>query len=159
MALGTFVFNCSKGREIQFFLNVENNSPAGCAIGVMPLLSSGIEVDDTLNNADTITALLSGTTNEATDSTWARKELTAGNIAQTLDDTANTYMATMDDQSWLANSGSAVTGLVVFYSPDGDTTVTGDGTNIPITAHAWPITPDGSDITADVTASGVVVAS
>ena len=35
-----------------------------------------------------------------------------------------------------------------------DTTTGGDAANIPLTAHAWAITPDGSDVTADVPATG-----
>lgn len=152
--MANFVFNIAKGKAGQYFQNVEDNSPSGCEIVVIPIESSGVEADDTLNNYDTVSALLAGSTNAQT--TMGRKDVTAAGLTLTVDDTGNLFKVEMADQTWTAATGNAVSDLLIAYDPTGSSA---DTALIPLTWHDFSVTPDGSDIVADVGANGIYQAS
>jgi len=148
-----FVFNIAKGRAAELYNRVDTNDPANSALLVIPLETAGIETQANLEDSDTFTEVVDGTTNEATTGNWARKTITDADIAAFApDDTNNRVDLVIADQTWTAVTGNAVSALIVGY--DNDTTGGTDANVIPLTHHDFTVTPDGSDITADVPATG-----
>lgn len=159
MALGTFVFNVAKGRAGELVKRVKDGDPGTSRLVAIPILAAGIEADSVLIDKDTVSALLSGATDEATTGGWSRKVIAAADITTpSPDDSNDRFDYIFGDITWTAVSAGAVTGLVIAYCPT-DTTSAGDASNVVLTAHAWAITPDGSDVTADVPATGFYRAS
>ena len=153
--MANFVFNYAKGRAAQFFQNVEDNSPSGCKIVVVPIEASGVEADATLKDYQTLSALLAGTTNEQT-SNMTRKDVVAAGITITVDDSGDLVKVEIADQTWTAATGNAISDLLICYSPGA---ASADTLIIPLTCHDFSVTPDGSDIVADVGTNGVYQAS
>lgn len=143
------VFNIAKGK-VKYYTEL---SAASDALIIVPIESAGLEVDDTLNNYDDLAALLAATNNEQT--TMGRRTVTT--VTNTVDDTGNTFDADFADPVWAAATGNAVGKLVVCYDPD--TTVGTDADLVPLTYHDFVVTPDGTDITGTVAASGFYRAS
>lgn len=146
--MGNFVFNRSKGRGIEFCERVNGNDPTTAELNIRILRAASIEADDTLNNADTFDGVVSGTTDYATNSGYAEKVISDGAITLTYDDTANTVTADIADQTWTAvGSGDVWSDLIIGYDGPG----AGTGSQIiPMTQHDFSVTPDGSDITAQI---------
>ncbi len=154
--MADFVFNIAKGRVAELYNRVDTNDPANSALVVVALKSSGISSDATLLDLDTLAAVLaSGTTVEATNSGYARKVLTDSDLAALSPDDTNDRMdVDIPDQTWTSvqATGGAWGKLLICY--DSDTTGGTDSNIIPLTAHDFAVTPDGSDIVAQVSASG-----
>lgn len=154
------VFNISKGRVNGYHERVRNNDPADS--GLIVVLLKANEADDTLDNYDTLSALLAaGGNTEADFTNYARKTLTDADLsALSEDDTANTLSADVPDQTWTSAGGATnntTTKLIICY--DNDTTA-GDDTNlIPLTHHDFAATTDGNDLTATINAAGYFTAS
>lgn len=150
-----FVFNVAKGRMRQYYDSVQQNlviatgpiqSTANSALIIVPLETTGLEADATLNNYDDLLALLAASNNEQT--TMGRKTVTdAALSASAQDDTGDWLQLAIPDQTWTAATGNAIAKLLVCY--DGDTTAGTDANIVPLTAHSFDITPDGSDVLAD----------
>lgn len=159
--MADFVFNIALGRGTEFYHRVDGNDPANSALIVLLLATTGLESDAVLKDLDTVTALVAGTTNESTNTGYARKVLTDSDLsAWTPDDTNNRVDLDMADQTWtgVANDGTgAISKFVVAY--DNDTTGGTDANIVPWTCHDFAITPDGSDITAVIAAAGFFRAS
>ena len=69
------------------------------------------------------------------------------------DDTNDRYDIDVADQTWSAvAAGDGWSKLLICY--DSDTTGGTDANIIPLTAHDFVLTPDGSDITAQIAAAG-----
>ena len=136
------IFNIARGK-----IGYYSGLPATDYITIVVLEVS--EADDTLNNYDTLSALLAGTPNEATSTNYARKQLGSG-ITYSVDDTANTAKSVVDsDQTWssVSQAGSEVwVDLLMTYDPDQTNTA---ASMIPMTFHDFSVTPNGGDITAN----------
>ena len=106
-----------------------------------------LESDATLLDKDTVDALLSGTTNEATNSGYARKTLTDADLsAFSADDTNDRVQLDIPDQTWSSVvAGDNWSKIVLAYDPD--TTTGSDTTLIPMTLHDFVATPSGANIT------------
>lgn len=106
-----------------------------------------------------VSALVSGTTDEVTNTGYARKTIDDTGIAYPGPDQANDRMdLPLSNQTWTAvAAGSGWSKLVVAY--DNDTTAGTDANIVPLTAHDFVVTPDGSDITAQIAAAGFYRAS
>lgn len=154
--MADFVFNIAKGRVGQYVQNVKDGSPANSRLKVIPLETTGLEADATLKDYDALDALLAGTSNEQ--ATMGRKTVLAAAITLTVDDTNERLDIDMSDIVWAAATGNAISALIVVYCPDG-VTPGADSTFIPLTKHDFVVTPDGSDITAQVNAAGFYRAS
>lgn len=155
------VFNIAKGRVVEFYNRVKSNDPANSALVIVALKATGIEADGTLQDYDTLAAILAAANDEATNTNYARKVLTDSDLAAlpAPDDANNRFDIDLPDQTWTAveATGGAWAKLLVCY--DGDTTA-GDDTNIiPLTGHDFAVTPDGSDIVAQIAAAGFFRAS
>ena len=142
--MANIVFNIAKGRVTELYNRVESNDPANSAIVLVPIETSGLEADATLIDADTLTALLSGTTNEQT--TMGRKVLTDADLAAfpAPDDTNNRYEVSLPTVTWAAATGNAISKIAVCY--DSDTTGGTDANIIPLTMFDFVATPSGLDI-------------
>ncbi len=153
------VFNIAKGRVAELYNRVDTNDPANSALIIVILATSGIESDATLRDVDTLTALVAGTTNEVTNSGYARKTLTdADLVAFAADDTNDRVDLDIPDQTWTGvAAGDGWNDFVVCY--DGDTTAGTDANIVPLTMHDFVVTPDGSDITAQIATAGFFRAS
>ena len=153
--MAAFVFNIAKGRAGEFYNRVDTNDPTNSALIIVALKSSGIESDATLKDYDTLADLLAAANDEATNTGYARKTLTDSDLsAIAVDDTNDRFDYDIPDQTWssVQTTGGAWAKLLVCYDPD--TTGGTDSTIIPLTCHDFAVTPDGSDIVAQINASG-----
>lgn len=156
--MANIVFNIALGRVAELYNRVDSNDPANSALIVVALDANG-DSDGTMKDRDTLSALLGGTANEVTNSGYARKTLTDSDIvAFAPDDTNDRVDLDIADQAWTGvAAGDDWTDLVICYDPD---TTGGDDTAIvPLTLHDFAVTPDGSDITAQIAAAGFYRAS
>lgn len=148
-----YVFNVAKGRAAELYKRVDDGDPANARLLVVPINTA--TADGTLQDLDTLAAVLgdAGTT-EASGSGWTRKTITAADIAYAPDDTNNRVDLDIPDQTWTAvSSATASTDLLICYIPDG-VTPGADSTVIPLSQHDFAVTPDGSDITAQIATAG-----
>lgn len=156
--MADFVFNIAKGRVAELYNRVDQNDPANSALIVVAVVSTA--TDAVMRDYDTLSALL-GDANvaEATNSGYARKTLTDADLsAMAPDDTNDRMDLDIADQTWTAvAAGDNWTDLVICY--DNDTTGGTDANLIPLTLHDFSVTPDGSDITAQIAAAGFYRAS
>jgi hypothetical protein len=142
--MANIVFNIAKGRVVELYNRVENNDPANSALILVPIETAGLESDATLIDADTLAALLAGTTNEQT--TMGRKVLTDTDLVAlpAPDDTNDRYEVSLPTTTWTAASGNAISKIAVCY--DSDTTGGTDANIIPLTMFDFVQTPSGADI-------------
>lgn len=155
MAAG--VFNISKGKVNAFYDRVNDNDPSTSGIIIVPV-DRGVVTDATLEDFDTLAAILAGGVTERSTNGWGRKTLTDADLAgSVVDDTNNRRESTFSEQTWtaVALAGGASTDLIVCYAPD---VVGADSTIVPLTWHTFAVTPDGTDVLAR-TPNGVFRAS
>jgi hypothetical protein len=147
--MSNFVFNIAKGRVVYY-----GTLPAASdALILVPLQSTGLEIDATLADYTNLSALLAGTTNEQT--TMGRKTL--ANITVVINNTDNTVMVDCDDVTYTAATGVAVGAFVVCYVPNNG--APNDTTTIPLTKHDFSVIPSGANIPVQVSANGIFTAS
>lgn len=156
--MADFMFNIAKGRVAEFYNRVKSNDPANSALIIVVIDANG-DTDATMRDRDDLAALLGGTANEVTNTNYARKVLTDSDLAAlSIDDTNDRVDLDLPDQTWNGvAAGTAWTDVLVCYDPD--TTGGTDSAIIPLTCHDFAVTPDGSDITAQIAAAGFVRAS
>lgn len=142
--MANIVFNIAKGRVVEFYNRVKNNDPANAAFIIVPIETAGLEADATLVDADSLAAVLAGTTNEQT--TLGRKTLTDADLAAlpAPDDTNNRYDLALPTVTWASATGNAISKLLVCY--DSDTTAGTDTNIIPCTLFDFVQTPSGGNI-------------
>lgn len=157
--MADFVFNIAKSRVGSYVQQVEDGNPADSRLVVVPIETSGIEADAALKDYNDLAALLAAANNEQT--TMGRKYVTASDITITVDDTNERLDIDMADITWAAATGNAISALLVCYIPDGNAAggVSADSAVIPLTKHDFAVTPDGSDIVAQINAAGFFRAS
>lgn len=153
------IFNYGLGRVAELYNRVDLNDPANSALIIVILATAGIETDAVLKDAATLAAVVAGTTNEVTNTGYARKTLTDADIVAFAPDTTNDRVdLDIPDQTWTAvAAGDGWNDLLVCY--DSDTTAGTDANIVPLTMHDFVVTPDGSDITAQIAAAGFYRAS
>lgn len=152
--MADLVFNIAKGRVTELANRVNNNDPAN-SVFTITAWNAGAMTDATVRDYDTV-ALIEADANaaEVTNSGYADKILDqAGGIVVTTDDTNDRVDIDFPDQTWTAvAAGSAWTDISVNY--DSDSTGGTDANIVPMTWHDFVVTPDGSDIVAQVNAAG-----
>lgn len=153
------VFNVALGRVAELYNRVDTNDPTNSVIVIVALDSSGIQSDAALKDMDTLSALLAGSTDEVTNSGYARKVLNNTDIvAFAPDDTNNRVDLDIPDQTWTSvGAGTNWSDVVICYDPD--STSGTDASIIPMTMHDFVTTPSGSDITLEVGSNGFYRAS
>lgn len=156
--MANFVFNIALGRVAELYNRVDSNDPANSALIIVIIDANG-DTDGTMKDRDDLAALLGGTANEVTNTNYARVTLTdASIVAFAPDDVNDRVDLDIPDQTWTAvAAGTAWTDLLVCYDPD--TTGGTDSAIVPLTCHDFAVTPDGSDITAQIAAAGFYRAS
>lgn len=143
------VFNRALGRVTQLGENINTNSPAASALIIEVINTSAS--DATLKDLDDFAAIeADASTAEVTNTGYARKTITdTGGLTITYDDTNDRVDLDIPDQTWTAvGAGTAWTDVVIGY--DADTAAGTDSAIIPCTQHDFTLTPDSSDITAQV---------
>lgn len=152
--MSDFVFNRSKGRVTEFAERVNANDPTNSVFVILVLATSGIETDAVLRDKDDVAALVSGTTNEVTNTNYARKSIdNTGSITVTYDDTNDRVDVDLPDQTWTAvAAGDGFNDAVFCY--DSDSTGGADSAIVVMTLHDFVVTPDGSDITMQLNSAG-----
>jgi len=156
--MADLVFNIAKGRVVELYNRVQTNDGANSALIVVAVDANG-ETDANFRDFDDLAALLASTANEVTNTNYARKVLTDADLsAISVDDANDRFEVDIPDQTWTSiSAGDAWTDLIICYDPD--TTGGTDSSLIPLTLHDFAVTPDGSDITAQVDALGFFRAS
>lgn len=159
--MADFVHNRAKGRVTEWAERINANDPTNSVLVLALVAAEGVETDAVLKDKDEWEALVAGTTNFATNTGASRKTLdnTAG-ITVTYDDTEDRVDVDIPDQTWtaVANDGTGAIGdLAVGY--DSDSTAGEDKNILPVTFHDFAVTPDGSDITAQIATGGFFRAS
>lgn len=142
--MADIVFNVAKGRQIEFYNRVASNDPAGSALVIVPIETAGLEADAVLVDADTLAAVLAGTTNEQ--ATMGRKVLTDADLAAfpAPDDALDRYEVSLPSVIWAAAAGNAISKLLLCY--DADTAAGTDANIVPIALYDFVATPTGLDI-------------
>lgn len=151
--MADLIFNIALGRVAELYNRVDTNDPTNSALVVSAWNTSA--TDATLKDLDTVAAIeADANTAEITNSGYSRKVLTDADIvAFAPDDTNNRVDLDIPDQTWTAvAAGTAITDLSINY--DSDTTGGTDSNIVPLTLHDFTITPDGSDIVAQIAATG-----
>ena len=133
------VFNRAKGAIAEMVRDGASN--------LLVLLLIAADTDNVMGDTDDVAALLATGANEATDGSYARKTGITGTV--TVDDTNDRVDVDIPDQTWVALAGAAIVDAVIAYE-----NAAADSTRIPCTLHDFPITPDGSDVTMQLNASG-----
>ena len=150
--MANLVHNRSKGRVTEFAERINANDPANSAFLIRLVAASGVESDAVLTDKDSWSDLVSGTTDFATNTGATTKTIADGAVTVTYNDTNDRTEVDCADQTWtgLANDGTGAVGDVeIGY--DSDTTTGTDANVLPCTLHDFSITPDGSDVTAQIT--------
>lgn len=127
MATAPFVFNIAKGKVNRYAdLPLTND-----ALVLVLLQVTGLQADATLQDYDTLAALIAGGSAECNFTGYARRVLSG--VTVTPDDTANTQSADAADPSGWTNTGGANQGVgaaIICY--DDDTTTGTDANLIPL---------------------------
>lgn len=148
--MANFVFNRAAGRVTEWAERINANDPTNSVFVIAVLATAGVETDAVLRDTDDFGALVTGTTNYVTNTGYARKILDqTGGITVTYDDTNDRVDVDVPDQTWTAVSAGDGWNDVVF-GYDSDSTAGTDANILPATQHDFVLTPDGSDITAQV---------
>lgn len=146
--MADFVYNIAKGA-------VAEKIRDGANIVLLVLRTTNVESDATLRDKDTVSDVLSGATDEATNTNYARKSISNGSVTLTVDDTNDRVDVDIADQTWTAvASGDNWSDIVIAEDVGG-----ADSSRVPLTQHDFAVTPDGSDITAQIATGGFFRAS
>jgi len=143
--MADFIFNVAKGKF------AEKYADAPTAGGMLILRTAGLESDAVLKDKVTIADLLSGTTDEVTNSGYARK--TGLSITVTVDQASDFTTVSMANQTWNTVGAGDVWAKAITFIDEGGT----DATRIPVSAHdiaAGQGTPSGGNMTGNWTGGG-----
>lgn len=155
--MADFVFNVALGRFAEFANRVDQNDPANAVFIVAAFNSTA--ADATIKDVDTLAAVEAVTgVAEITDASYARIVLDDSDVAAISPDDANDRMdIDLSDFVWASVTGTAWTDLLVGY--DSNSTAGTDANIIPCLWEDFPITPDGSNVTAELNSAGIFRAS
>lgn len=149
--MADFVYNIAKGRVAEFYNRVQANDPGTSVLTLVVIDTSA--TDATLIDLDNLSLVLADVnTAEVTNTNYARIDLADTDLSALSPNDGNDSMdLDFADQTWTTiTAGDGWTDLIVCYNPTGGA----DTTLIPLTHHDFIITPDGSDITAQLNAAG-----
>jgi len=147
------IFNIALGRIAELYNRVDLSDPTNAVLVLVAINTSA--TDATLIDLDTLAAIeADANTAEVTNSNYARIVLDDSDLtAFSPDDTNDRVDLDIPDQTWTAiAAGDAWTDLVLCY--DSDSTAGSDSNIVPLILFDFAVTPDGSDITAQINAAG-----
>jgi len=143
------VLNIAKGK-VAYYATLP---AANDALIAVPIETTGIESDATLQDYDDLATLLAASNNEQ--STMGRKTLAS--VTVTVDDTNNRVDVDAADITWTAATGNAISAILICY--DADTTSGTDSNIVPLVKLDAVATPAGGDITFAFNSAGFYRAS
>jgi len=156
--MADLVLNRAKGRVAEWAERVNANDPTNAVLVIDILATSGIETDAVLRDKDSFADVVSGTTNFVTQASIRKTLDQSGGITITYDDTNDRVDVDIPDQTWTAvAAGDGWSDLLTGY--DSDSTAGTDSNILPATLHDFVVTPDSSDITAQINTAGFYRAS
>jgi hypothetical protein len=143
--MANFVFNVAKGRVGQYHEQARTGTN-GEALVFVVLRTTGLESDAGMMDRDTLADVLTASS-EPTNTGYARKVLSGTSLTPLqVDDTNDRVNLDTVDVTWTSvAAGDNWAKLLICYRPS--TTAT-DSQIIPMTAHDFAVTPDGSNIVA-----------
>lgn len=143
--------NISKGREVEFYERVLTSDPTNSAF-IMLLLRTGGDSLATLQDYDTVAALLAGPSNEISVAGYSRQTITALD-PWAPDDSTNSTTLALPIQTFAAlTAGQTIDFVVTAYDPD--TTGGTDAALVPVTIaetriDGIAIPTNGDDVLVD----------
>lgn len=151
--MADFPYNIALGRAVELYNRVDLSDPTNAVLVVVVINTTAtdavlVDLDDlSLIEANALTA-------EVTNTNYARKEITDADIVAFAPDDANDRTdIDIEDQTWTGVvAGVGWTDFLVLY--DSDSLAGVDANIVPISQHDFIVTPDGSDITAQINAAG-----
>lgn len=151
MANGVFTY--AKGRFIHWATLPE----ASDFIEVVLLKSAGLQADSTLQDYQTLSALLAATNDEADFTNYIRKVAAGVNIV--MNTTANTATLQIANLTWLAAGGvqnNTLGKLITVYRPSDAVT---DAGALPMTYHDLSAATTGSDLLVSISGQNLAQAA
>lgn len=159
--MADLIFNIAKGKIAEYAARVNANDPTNSALVIVALDATGLVADAVMVDYDTLDAVLTGASNEATNTGYARIPLdNTGGITVNTDDAGDEQWVDIPNQTFsgiAADGGGDWGALLVCY--DSDTTGGTDANIVPISKHDFAVSPDGSDIVVQIPANGVFAAT
>ena len=148
--MANFVFNIAKGRVAEFYNRVQSNDPANSALILVAINTTA--TDATLRDLATLSAVLGdANTDEETNVSYSRIALTDADLGVLTVDNVNDRMpCDCADQTFSSITTSITSWTDLLFCYDPDTTSGTDASIIPLTCNDFAVTPDGSDITAQI---------
>lgn len=152
--------NISKGREVEFYNRVFTNDPTNAAF-IMGLLQAGGDTLPTMQDFETVSALLAGLATEVTVGGYSRITLDQADlVAWAPDHDRNQTLLTLPLQTFVALAAGETVGYV-FVAFDPDTTAGTDTTLVPVTIADYLIDGTnaptlGDDLLVDYSAGWVI---
>lgn len=145
--MADFVFNIAKGRVAELYNRVDTSDPSASRLYVIPVDVAAV-TDATLKDCADFAAVISAGVTERTTGGWNRKTLANTDLGtMTVDNTNDRMPLDIADQTWTGVTTGAVTDVIICYASVASPT---NSQLVPLTLHDFPITPDGSDVTATV---------
>lgn len=142
--MAALIPNIAKGK-VAYYAGLPASNDALIAV-----LLTGTETDDNIRDADTLTAIIALSVDEATFTGYSRQTLSG--VSVTVDDTNNRVDVDCDDPSWSPTTAQAITRLVICYDPD--TTGGTDADLIPLFVDDFALTTPTSGTVGYTVASG-----
>lgn len=153
------VLNIALGRVAELYNRVDLSDPTNAVLVIVALGVTG-DQDSAIKDADTLAAVeaLSNVA-EVTNTNYARIVLDDSDLTAFAADDANDRVdLDIPDQTFSSvSAGDAWTDLLLCYDPD--STGGADSAIVPMTLHDFAVTPDGSDIVAQIATAGFFRAS
>ncbi len=155
--MGDFVFNQALGRIREYADDAAGDVAA--AQFVLALLTAAEATDAAQRDFDDMAAVLAGASAEATFTNYARKDIENADITVTVDDGNERVDIDIPDQTFTAAGNGAndtLTDAVFLFDTTG---ADADAALEPISQHDFTPTTDGSDLTLEVAAAGLLRAA
>lgn len=151
--MSDFVFNIAKGRAVELYNRVRVNDPANSVIKVVVLATSGLESDAILMDKATLAAVLSGSTNEVTNTGYVRKSYDQSNVNALAPDNTNNWMEIdIVDAAWVdVQPGDTWAKILVCYAPDISSS---DSAIVPLVALDCFFAPNNDDVLIEYSTDG-----
>jgi len=157
--MANFVFNIAKGRVVELFNRVDLNDPANSALVVVAINTTAS--DAVLMDLDTLADVIADlNTVEVANTGYSRIVRTDINTTPiSPDDINNRFNLDLEDFEFgvITNDNVNWTDLILCY--DSDTTSGTDSNIVPLILFDFPVSIDGSAITANIDPAGIFRAS
>lgn len=157
---GDLVYNVAKGRAAELYQRVRAGDPS--TSGLVVALINTPATDGAMRDCATFAAVLAlASTTELANAGYSRKVLTAADslpalVVNNTDDRQEIGAALGAISFGNIAAGTNITNVIISYAPN---TAGATSTWIPLTCHAWAVSPNGTLIAPTVEAAGFARAS